>query len=135
MLERLLIVLVVAAVAAIVVLAVRALVAHRTAGRLGAELGLPLPAGSADGPTVLYFYGPGCAACASQRRALDLLGERRRLNVVPVDAAREPALASWAGVMTVPTTAIVDRRRRLRAVNHGFRPADDLAAQLDQAAV
>jgi thioredoxin-like negative regulator of GroEL len=78
---------------------------------------------------VLYFYGPACAACAQQRSALTSLPSER-LNLVAVDAAGQPDLAAWAGVLTVPSTAIVDPERRLRAVNHGFRPADDLAAQL-----
>ena len=121
--------LVVVAAIAVVLLVARAVVRRRTAERLGKVL--PQGVAVSDGaPTVLYFYGPACAACATQQRALETLD----VDVVPVDAAREPELASWAGVLTVPSTAIVDRARRLRAVNHGFKPAPALAEQLAQIA-
>ena len=125
MAERVLLLLAVVVVVAVVLLIARAVVRRRTAGLLGQVLpeGVMVQAGA---PTVLYFFGPACAACESQKRALETLS----VNVVPVDAAREPELASWAGVMTIPSTAIVDPARRLRAVNHGFKPARELSEQL-----
>ncbi|HEV8632855.1 MAG TPA: hypothetical protein VG370_01245 [Chloroflexota bacterium] len=129
MLERLLILLAAALVVALGVLVVRALVVGRTRARLGRTLPEGLRLDRPGVPTVLYFYGPACAACAQQRRALAGLPPER-LNVVAVDAARRPELAAWAGVLTVPSTAIVDPQRRLHAVNHGFRSAADLATQL-----
>jgi thioredoxin-like negative regulator of GroEL len=130
--ERLLLLLAVVAVVAVALLVVRAVVAARTARRLGRTLpeGVAVEVGA---PTILYFYGPACAACTTQRQALDALAGGQ-VNVVPVDAAREPELASWAGVMTIPSTAIVDRGRRLRAVNHGFKPAAELSEQLTRIA-
>jgi thioredoxin-like negative regulator of GroEL len=128
MTERLVLLLAVVVIVAVVLLAVRAVIAGRTAERLGRTLphGVAVGAGA---PTVLYFYGPACPACTTQKQALDTLPSER-VNVVPIDAAREPELASWAGVMTIPSTAIVDRGRRLRAVNHGFKPAAELSEQL-----
>jgi hypothetical protein len=128
-LERALLLLAAALLAAVVLLVVRAIVARRTRARLGRVLPEALRLERAGVPTVLYFYGAACAACEQQRSALATLPPER-LNVVAVDAARRPDLAAWAGVLTVPSTAIVDRQRRLRAVNHGFRPAGDLTAQL-----
>jgi thioredoxin-like negative regulator of GroEL len=123
--ERVVLLLAVVIVVAVVLLVGRALVRRRTAGLLGQVLPEDV-AVPADAPTVLYFYGPACAACDTQKRALEGLA----VNVVSVDAAREPELASWAGVMTIPSTAIVDPARRLRAVNHGFKPAQELSEQL-----
>jgi hypothetical protein len=128
-LERLLLLLAAALLVAVALVVVRAVVAGRTRTRLGRALPAGLRLDRAGVPTVLYFYGAACAACSQQRRALTGLPPER-LNLVAVDAARQPELAAWAGVLTVPSTAIVDRERRLRAVNHGFRPLDDLAAQL-----
>ena len=129
MLERALILVAAALVVIVVLLVVRALVAGRTRARLGRPLPEGLRLDRSGVPTLLYFYGAACATCAQQRRALTGLPPER-LNVVAVDAARQPELAEWAGVLTVPSTAIVDPQRRLRAVNHGFRPTADLAAQL-----
>jgi thioredoxin-like negative regulator of GroEL len=127
--ERVLLLVAVVVVMAVVLVVGRALVRRRTADRLGRELPAGIEVGQPGAPTVLYFYGPACAACASQKEALETLPSGR-VNVVPVDAAREHELASWAGVMTIPSTAIVDPARRLRAVNHGFRPAAELSEQL-----
>jgi peroxiredoxin len=128
-LDRVLLLVVVALIVAVAVLVVRTVVAGRTRARLGRPLPEALRLVRPGVPTVLYFYGAACAACAQQERALTSLPSER-LNVVAVDAARQTELAEWAGVLTVPSTAIVDPQRRLRTVNHGFRPADDLAAQL-----
>jgi len=128
-LERVLIVVVAALVVGLALLVVRSRVAGRTRARLGRPLPEALRLERPGLPTVLYFYGAACAACAQQRRALTSL-TTERLNVVALDAAHQTELAEWAGVLTVPSTAIVDPQGRLRAVNHGFRPADELAAQL-----
>ena len=123
--ERVVLLLVVVVVVAVALLVARAAVRRRTAGLLGQVL--PESVAVRPGaPTVLYFYGPACAACDTQKRALETLS----VDVVSVDAAREAELAAWAGVMTIPSTAIVDPARRLRAVNHGFKPAAELSEQL-----
>ena len=125
MVERVVLLLAVVVVVAVVLLVARTALRRRNAGLIGQALpeGVAVRSGA---PTVLYFYGPACAACDTQKRALETLS----VDVVPVDAAREPELASWAGVMTIPSTAIVDPARRLRAVNHGFKPARELSEQL-----
>src|SRR5207244_1798974 len=82
------------------VLGVRAVVAQRTRSRLGGTPPRPIETAHPDAPTVLYFYGKACAACATQRRALRTLSARHPdLNVVSVDTARERGLAEWAGVL------------------------------------
>jgi thioredoxin-like negative regulator of GroEL len=57
------------------------------------------------------------------------LGER--LQVIEVDAAAHPEVAGQWGVMSVPTTFIVDANGQPRHVNHGVTPQDKLLRQLE----
>jgi thiol-disulfide isomerase/thioredoxin len=84
-------------------------------------------------PVLLYFTTPTCAPCKTvQRPAIQqvssLLGES--LQVVEVDATERPDLANHWGVMTVPTTFLIDARGKARFVNHGVTRADKLLAQI-----
>jgi len=129
--ERLLLVAALVVLVVVATVVVRAAVARRTRARLDRALPASVALAEPGAPTVVYFYGAGCPTCPSQRTQLDRLAERvAPLNLVPVDAAADAALAAWAGVLTVPSTALVDRAHRLRRVNHGFRSADELAEQL-----
>ncbi len=87
-------------------------------------------------PAILYFTTPDCAPCKTvQRPALDelraLLGDG--LQVIEVDAAAEHQLADYWGVLSVPTTFIIDSRGRPRHVNLGATRAAQLLRQLEQA--
>ncbi len=73
---------------------------------------------------VVLFTTPSCAECGTQRALL------RGVRVIEVDASRRPEVARQFGVLTAPTTAILAPDGRVTAVNHGFAPADRLAAQL-----
>ena len=130
MAERLVLLAGLVLAAALAVYVVRHWLAGRAATRAGAALPAELPIEQPGVPTVVYFYGAGCPACPTQRAALDSLKDRAPLNVVPIDAAADGRLAEWAGVLTVPSTALVDHTGRLQRVNHGFRSADELADQL-----
>lgn len=134
--ERVVLLIAFAVIVAVAIVVTRAFFARRDAARIGRPLDRALSVDDPGAPTVLYFFGPHCAACSAQRAALAKVREwRERLNVVAVDAARDPDLAAWAGVVTIPSTAIVDPRRGLLAVNHGFKPAEALVAQLAAAAI
>ncbi len=119
------------------VLVARAVVTARTHRRVAASTA---PLWSALGlqpdgrPTVVAFSTPSCAAChTAQAPALDALARRlgeRRLRVVRVDAAEDRHVARAFGVLTVPSTAVLDPHGALLAVNHGFAPANRLAEQL-----
>jgi len=82
---------------------------------------------------VLYFTTPDCVACKAVqapvlRQLQDQLGDR--LQVIEVDAQAQPDLASRWGVLSVPTTFILDRHGQLRHVNHGVTRADKLIRQI-----
>jgi thiol-disulfide isomerase/thioredoxin len=84
-------------------------------------------------PAVLYFSSEGCAPCHTiQKPALDELSSEyaESLQVIEVDALRRPDLADAWGVLSLPTTFLIDRHGRPRRVNHGPARADRLRAQM-----
>jgi thioredoxin-like negative regulator of GroEL len=86
-------------------------------------------------PVLLYFTTPTCAPCKTiQRPAIQRLQERigERLEVVEIDAASQPEVASRWGVLSVPTTFIIDAQGNPRYVNHGVAPLDKLQRQLSE---
>ncbi len=100
---------------------------------LRARRGLRIDAYHLGRPAILYFTAPGCSPCETiQRPALlqlkALYGDR--LQLIEVDASQHPGLADSWGVLTVPTTFLVDRQARPRGVNHGVARAGRLMDQL-----
>ena len=84
-------------------------------------------------PAILYFTTPDCAPCKTiQRPALRTVQSRMGdgLQVIEVNAYEQPGLAKEWGVLSVPTTFIIDASGRPRHVNHGVTPADRLMEQL-----
>ena len=84
-------------------------------------------------PVIVYFTTPDCAPCKTvQRPALNrvtqLLGDS--LEVVEIDATQRPDLAKQWGVMSVPTTFLLDARGEARYVNNGVTRAEKLMEQL-----
>ncbi len=85
-------------------------------------------------PVLVYFTTPTCAPCKTiQWPAIEqvrsLLGER--FQVVEIDAAARPELARRWGVMSVPTTFVLDARGKARYVNNGIARADKLLKQIE----
>lgn len=86
-------------------------------------------------PAILYFTTPSCVPCKTvQRPALVRLRERlgNSIQVIEVDALARPEVADYWGVLSVPTTFIIDSRGRPRRVNHGVASAEKLQMQLDE---
>ena len=86
-------------------------------------------------PVLLYFTTPTCAPCKTiQRPAIERLraaiGER--LEIIEIDANDDPGEASRWGVMSVPTTILLDRNGQARVVNHGVTVADRLLKQVKE---
>jgi thioredoxin-like negative regulator of GroEL len=135
--ERLLVVGAVAALAAVLALAGRALAVRRLRGLRRAEpadLWAALGTEPDGRPAVVAFSSPSCAACrTAQDPALAELQARLEggVRVIHVDAAERPEVARRFGVLTVPSTVVLDRRGAVTDANQGFASADRLAAQLE----
>lgn len=87
------------------------------------------------GPAILYFTTPECAPCRTiQRPALQVVQQRLggRLRVIEINAQERPDLASRWGVLSVPTTFILDRQGSPQVVNHGAARAEKLLQQLEK---
>ena len=83
-------------------------------------------------PVLLYFTTPTCAPCKTvQRPAIQRLQKNigDHLEVVEVDAASQPEIASQWGVLSVPTTFLIDAQGNPRYVNHGVAPLEKLQRQ------
>jgi thioredoxin-like negative regulator of GroEL len=99
----------------------------------GEEIWQALGAAPDGRPAVVAFSTPSCAAChTAQKPALAQLERRAEgaVRVFEVDAADRPEVARKFGVLTVPTTAILDPSGRLTALNNGFAPLSRLAEQV-----
>jgi thioredoxin 1 len=84
-------------------------------------------------PVLVYFTTPDCVPCKTvQRPAIDrisnLLGET--LEVIEINAYEQPDLAKTWGVMSVPTTFVLDARGDARYVNNGVARAEKLLEQI-----
>lgn len=131
MIERLVFALVLLAVG---VVAYRFVIAHQVRHATALVPSDPLLQGVKPGvATILYFTTPTCAPCKTQQmpaltRLRDELGEA--VQIVQVDATEQPEAASRWGVLSVPTTFVIDEHGMTRAVNHGVTPTRKLREQL-----
>jgi thioredoxin 1 len=128
MLDRLLILCLAAALLA---LGWHALTHRQLARRASAALALP---GYQPGKmAVLFFTTPACAPCRFiQRPALAQVAQTLggELQVIEIDAELQPDLADAWGVLSVPTTYLIDSNGQPRGVNNGVASANRLLAQL-----
>jgi thioredoxin-like negative regulator of GroEL len=140
MIERFAIVLAVGLVAAAAVVAVRAWSGRRVAGlKSGQAQGLWNALGaSPDGrPSLVVFSTPSCTACrTAQHPAVEAVKARfgETLRVLKVDLSRRPAVGHAFKVLTAPSTVVLGGDGRIGSFNHGFAPADQLAAQVSAVA-
>jgi thiol-disulfide isomerase/thioredoxin len=84
-------------------------------------------------PAILYFTTPMCAPCRTQQRPalnrlVDELGDQ--VQVIEVNALEQPDAADRWGVLSIPTTFILDGQGRPRQVNHGVTGVGTLKHQL-----
>src|SRR5512132_1333060 len=93
-------------------------------------LGIPT-----DGrPVVLAFTGEYCLPCKTQQHpALERLRARfgQSIHIREVDALEYAELAGRYGVLTVPTTAVLDGNRNVIAINYGVTQTEKLKRQLE----
>jgi thiol-disulfide isomerase/thioredoxin len=85
-------------------------------------------------PAVIYFWSETCAPCKTvQGPALAQLADRlgpERVQVIAINALKDPNIADDWGVLGLPTTFIIDRTGQPRHVNHGVVRADQLQQQI-----
>lgn len=90
--------------------------------------------GSAGQLSLLYFSGPNCAQCAAQEAVIrDVEALEPTVEFSSYDASVDLVIAARVGVMSVPTTVIIDEAGRVHARNGRFVTADVLRSQLDAA--
>jgi len=136
--ERLAIVVLVA-----VALAVTVVVGRRWNASRVATLTSAAPLWEALGETpdgrraVVAFSTPSCAACHTAQAPAIQLAEQQlgasSVRVIRVDASRQPEVARAFGVLTVPSTVVLEPAGRVVAVNQGFAPSRRLIEQLQSA--
>jgi thioredoxin 1 len=108
-------------------------VTRASRGQNGAANGL-LSAWRPGVPGVVYFWSPDCAPCQTvQKPALAALQEELGdggLQVLAVNVYERPELAEAWGVLSLPTTFLVDRQGEPRGVNNGVAREDKLRRQI-----
>jgi len=87
-------------------------------------------------PGLLYFTTDSCVQCRTQQwpaiqSALASLDAP--IDLKKIDAIADHDLASRWGVLTVPTTVVLDRAGRALAVNYGVAETPKLVEQLRRA--
>src|SRR5438309_8723239 len=140
MIERSLIILALALVIVAAVVVVRAWSGRRVEGlKVGEALGLWSALGeSPDGrPSLVVFSTPSCTVCrTAQHPAVEAVAGRfgPALRILKVDLSTRPAVGHAFKVLTAPTTVVLCGDGRIASFNHGFAPADQLAAQVSAVA-
>jgi thioredoxin 1 len=83
-------------------------------------------------PTLLYFRSDSCGTCPAQARYLDQLVDKEngRFAIQSIDVDIEPEKAKQYGVMTLPTTMILDTTGQVKEINYGLTPSHKLQKQL-----
>jgi thiol-disulfide isomerase/thioredoxin len=84
-------------------------------------------------PAILYFTSPTCIPCKMQQRPaiqrlLNELGDG--VQVIEVDAVEQPEAADRWGVLSIPTTFILDGQGQPRETNYGVARVEKLKHQL-----
>lgn len=84
----------------------------------------------ADGPWVLYFRSDHCTSCETQAELFTKLDTQTRSLIEPVDVDAEPDRAEAYGILTLPTTLILDASGEVQQINYGVTKPEKLKRQL-----
>lgn len=85
---------------------------------------------------LVYFTSPTCVPCKTvQRPAIEQLMQKfgDALQVLEIDALQHPDLASSWGVLSVPTTFVINQFGKICHVNYGIARAEKLMEQIQDA--
>ena len=85
-------------------------------------------------PGILYFTSPTCAPCKTIQRPAIMEVQKTLdydIQVIEVDASTQTDLADYWGVLSVPTTFIIDKTGQPRHINHGVTMARELIKQIE----
>jgi thioredoxin-like negative regulator of GroEL len=88
-------------------------------------------------PAVLYFRGDSCPTCPTQGRFLEKLRADLGLeafDLQTIDAERDRDTAVRFGILSLPTTIILDPRGDVKHINYGLTNHQKLAQQLENIA-
>lgn len=132
MIERLIIV----GLLAIVSVIIYQLYTRRQLAQVAAQIHIdPILIGLKSGlPTIVYFTTPNCVPCKTQQQpVLQKLHNTQEIQVVQIDATEYPEAANRWGVMTAPTTFILDGDLQPKSVNHGVTGELKLLKQVNAA--
>ncbi|KAA3660041.1 MAG: thioredoxin [Chloroflexi bacterium] len=85
-------------------------------------------------PTLLYFRSDTCAVCPTQGRYVEevVKGWNGRLAIQKIDTDTEPETAQRYGVMSLPTTILVDHNGSVQDINYGLTNAHKLNKQVER---
>ncbi len=85
--------------------------------------------------TIVYFGSNGCAVCKRAQRPIleKVLAEygKEQLALTAYDVDESPDVAKEWGVMTLPTTFLLDSTGTIRHVNNGLIVSENLRKQLE----
>ena len=87
-------------------------------------------------PGILYFTTTDCQVClTAQKPALKRLETAMGpgVQIIEVDATARPDLANYWGVLSVPTTFIINALGQPRHINHGLAGTEKLRRQIEDA--
>ncbi len=85
---------------------------------------------------LLVFTSPTCAPCKLQQLPIVdriLLDSRDKIEVAVIDVTERPELAAQYGVWSLPTTIVLDAKRKVIAINQGVAHERKLREQLERA--
>lgn len=82
-----------------------------------------------SGPHILYFRSESCTGCATQTELMTRLDDDLQSVIQKVDVDVDPQLAQAYGVLSLPTTLIMDAGGNARYINYGVVNPKKLTSQ------
>ena len=84
-------------------------------------------------PTILYFWTEQCAQCNSiQKPAITKLKkEGNEFNFISFNAIKESEITKHLNIKTVPSTVVLNSKKKIRYINSGYTAAAVLEKQLN----